>query len=670
MRFRDLFKHRTGSTPTRIAPEDALPARAERALQAGDLELALGLYDELIAGDAAVAQSHYKRANALNRLGRAQEALASYERAIALDPAYANAHCNRGVVLEGLRRWAEALAAYDTTLALNPADSFAAYNRGSVLKELGRCDEALASYDRAIALHGSYVEAYVNRGHLLHQLGRYEAAIASYDAAIEINPGYPAAFHGRGNTQAKLRRLAEAVASYAQAISLQDDSKYLLGVYMNAKMQICDWQGFASNLQRLTEGLQARRAVCTPFSALALVSSPGLQRTAAEVYAREEHPPGHVLGEIGSRPPHGKIRVGYFSADFRNHPVALLSAELFEIHDRSKFQIIAFAFGPETDDPMRIRLRDAFDRFIDIRDMSDTQAASLARELEIDIAVDLGGHTAEARTNIFALRAAPVQVNYLGYPGTMGADYIDYLIADPIVVPPALVPHYTEKIVYLPDSFLPHDSTRAIAACVYTREQCGIPTGAFVFCCFNNSYKINPPVFDAWMRILGRVEDSILWLSRHHPAAMENLRREASNRGIDPARLVFAQRAPSQAEYLARLRLGDLFLDTLPYNAHTTAIDALWAGLPVLTCLGEPFASRVAASLLQAAKLPELIAVSPEQYEDLAVRLAQTPALLAALRERLASGRHTAPLFDTPKFARNLESIYRGMYQRYQRESG
>jgi len=654
-----------GVTPISTAFDSDLPARAERALADGHLDLALRLYDELITRDTGDPVSHYKRANALNRLGRAQEALSGYDRAISLDPAYANAHCNRGTVLEGLRRWAEALAAYDRALALNPADSLAAYNRGSVLRELGRFGDALASYERSIALNGSYSEAYVNRGHLLHQMGRYQSAIASYDSAIKINPGYPAAFHGRGNAQAKLGLLDEVVASYAQAISLQPDGKYFLGLYLHAKMQICDWCDFAPNLQRLSDGIQARRAVCTPFPVLSLVSSPALQRLAAEVYVREEHPPDDALGEIPARPRHETIRIGYFSADFRSHAVATLTAELFEIHDRSGFEIIAFAFGPEADDPMRTRLRAAFDRFIDVRNRSDTEVALLARELEIDIAVDLGGHTMDARTKIFALRAAPIQVNYLGYPGTMGAPYIDYLIADPVVIPASLSRHYSEKITHLSGSFLPNDSTREIAVSPYTREQCGIPNGAFVFCCFNNSYKINPVVFDAWMRILASVEHSVLWLSQHHPAATSNLRREASKRGIDPLRLLFAPRAPAQPEYLARLQLGDLFLDTAPYNAHTTAIDALWAGLPVLTCPGESFASRVAASILNSIEVPELITASLQQYEDLAVRLAQKPALLAALRKKLATNRRTAPLFDTPKFARNLESIYRRMYNRY-----
>jgi predicted O-linked N-acetylglucosamine transferase (SPINDLY family) len=358
--------------------------------------------------------------------------------------------------------------------------------------------------------------------------------------------------------------------------------------------------------------------------------------------------------------------VGYFSADFREHPVAQLLVELLERHDRSRFAVSGFSFGPDTGDALRQRVAAACERFVDVRERADAEVALLARELELDIAVDLTGFTDGCRPNIFALRAAPIQVSYLGYPATMGAPYIDYLIADATVVPPAQQRHYAERIAYLPHSFLVTDTTRAVAARAFTRTELGLPEHGVVFCAFHNSYKIVPATFGRWMRILERVPDSVLWLREENAYATANLRQEAARRGVDGNRLIFAPRMPSPAEHLARQRCADLFLDALPYNAHTTASDALWAGLPVLTCLGETFAGRVAASLLHAIGLPELVTATTEAYEAMAIALATDPARLGALKEKLARNRLTTPLFDTVRFARHLEAAYTAMYERHQ----
>ena len=364
-----------------------------------------------------------------------------------------------------------------------------------------------------------------------------------------------------------------------------------------------------------------------------------------------------------SQPRSARIRIGYFSSDFRAHPVAYLTAGLFERHDRAKFEVTAFAFGPEASDAMQSRLTKAFDRFIDVRRTSDLEVAALARELGIDIAVDLNGSTAHCRTRIFALRAAPIQINFLGYPGTLGAGFMDYLIADGMVVPREQQRHYAEKIAYLPGSFLPFDSRYTISDRTFTREELGLPSRGFVFCCFNNSYKILPEVFDRWMRILSRTGNSVLWLQQADATVAGNLRREASRRGIDAGRLIFAERMGSLPEHLARFRAADLFLDTFPYNAHATALDALWAGVPLLTYPGESFASRVAASLVCTVGLPELIAASPSQYEETAVELAADPARLGQLRRKLAL--RDTPLFDTEHYTRNLEAAYETIYERH-----
>jgi predicted O-linked N-acetylglucosamine transferase (SPINDLY family) len=644
---------------------EALNGRAAVTLQAGELERAIQLYDALILRRQDAVEAHYKRANALNGLGRWEEALAGYDRAIALEPTHANAFCNRGAVLERLHRSDDALASYDRALALNSNDALAYYNRASVLRAMKRFDEALVSYEQAIARKTDYVEAYINRGHVLQELRRHEAAVESYDRAIELDASYVEAFQGRGLSLLGLGRPEAAISSYNQALALNADQKYLLGLRRHAQMQICDWDGLSDDLARLAAGLQAGRAVSTPFPMLSLVDSVGLHRSASEIWVREECPPNDALGAIAARPATEKIRIGYFSADFRDHPVAMLTAELFESHDRSKFEIIAFAFGPEANGDMRARLERAFDRFIDVRARSDLEVAALAREMRIDIAVDLGGFTEHSRAQIFALRAAPIQVNYLGFPGTLGADYMDYLVGDQLVVPESHQHHFAEKIVYLPNSYLPGYSQRPISDAVFARADLGLPPSGFVFCCFNNSFKITPDTFDSWMRILNRVEKGVLWLSQGSPAVVSNLRKEAARRGIAPERLVFAARMPSVEDHLGRHRAADLFLDTLPYNAHATAIDALWAGLPVLTLTGNAFAGRVGASLLTAIGLPELIAATPADYEDLAVSLAADAPRLASIKEKLARNRAVAPLFDPRRFTRNLERAYTQMVMGY-----
>jgi predicted O-linked N-acetylglucosamine transferase (SPINDLY family) len=402
-----------------------------------------------------------------------------------------------------------------------------------------------------------------------------------------------------------------------------------------------------------------------PFPLLAMLDDPALHRAAAQSWIREESPPDPALGDIPSRARSSKIRVGYFSADFRMHPVAYLTAGLFEGHDRSRFEVTAFAFGPHSNDAMHARVSQAFDRFIDVRQRADAEVASLARDLGIDIAVNLNGITEFSRSKIFALRAAPIQINYLGYPGTMGAGFMDYLIADGTVIPRARQAEYTERIIYLPGSFMPFDSRYLIADRTFTRNELGFPADAFVYCCFNNSFKITPIIFDCWMRILRRTENGVLWLSQANPAAVANLRKEASRRGVDARRLIFAERMDSLPEHLARLRAADLFLDTFPYNAHATAIDALWAGLPILTYAGEGFASRVAASLLRAIGTPELIASSLSVYEVIAGELASDSPRLGQIRQTMEHNRATAPLFDTARYIKDLEAAYEVVYDRH-----
>ena len=644
---------------------DALHFLGIAAGQQGRAEAAVDLFTRALAINGNDAATHSDLGNALLALRRYDDAIASCDRALGLEPESAEAHFNRGVALQCLRRREEALASYERALVNRPDFAAALYHRGNALQSLNRTGEALASYERALAIQPDYPEALNYRGIALQILKRPEEALASYAQALAIQPDYVEALSNQGGALRALRRPEEALTSYARALAINPDFPFLMGTCLNTRMQVCDWTGLSAAIKALAAGIDAGQRVASPFSLLAAPATLLQQRHCAEIFVQDKFPAGTSVPGDRPRSPHERLRLGYFSADFHDHPTAYLLAELIERHDRTRFEVTAFSFGPPATDAMRARLEAAFDRFIDVRTQSGAAIGLLARELEVDIAVDLKGFTEDSRTDIFAARAAPLQVNYLGFPGTMGASYMDYLIADRTLIPDGHLAGYAETIVYLPHSYQPNDAHRVIADRRFTRQEVGLPGQGFVFCCFNINWKITPDVFAIWMRLLARVEGSVLWLIEGNPAAARNLRAESEKRGIAAARLVFAPHM-SLPEHLARHRLADLFLDTLPCNAHTTASDALWAGLPVLTQLGETFAGRVAASLLRAVGLPELVTESAQAYDALALELASNAPKLAALRERLAANRLTEPLFDTALFTRHIEVAYTAMWQRHQ----
>ena len=596
---------------------------------------------------------------------RFDDALISYDRALAIRQNYPEALNNRGNVLQALHRFDEALLSYDAALALKADYAEAQSNRGNVLKTLRRLDEALASYDRAVQLRPDVPAFACNRGNGFYDLGRYGEALSNYDRALSLNANYAEAHHFRGLAQQQMKRYGDAIASFDRALAVNPHMDFVQGDCLYCKLIVCDWRGLGDDFNRLGAAIAAGEKASTPFPLLVTPLSPEQQKAGTEHYVREMFAHTGALPPREGRAERKRLRLGYFSADFHNHATAYLTAELFECHDRSRFELIAFSFGPATRDPMRVRIEHSFDRFIDVSRLSNREIVLLARELAIDIAVDLKGFTKDARTEVFSLRAAPLQVSYLGYPGTMGGSFIDYLIADRIVIPEEERRFYAEKIVYLPDSYQVNDSKRPLAEDAGSRAAHGLPETGFVFCCFNSSYKTTPAVFDIWMRLLRRTDSSVLWLLEDNDFSAASLRAEAEARGVEAARLVFARQKPLP-EHLARQRLADLFLDTLPYCAHTTASDALWAGLPVLTCLGETFAGRVAASLLNAVGLPELITDNLVEYEARAAELSSEPAKLAAIRRRLTKNRLSAPLFDSRRFTRHLEAGYQTMWGRYQ----
>jgi predicted O-linked N-acetylglucosamine transferase (SPINDLY family) len=663
------------------------------------LDAALACFDRAIALDANSAVSHYCRAETCKDLGRTDEALASYEAAVAINPGFAEACYSRGVLLHQRARLDAAIASYDQVIRVKPDHCEAHANKALSLYSLGKHTEALASYDRAIALRQDLAPLYLHRGNVLRELHRPEEALASYDQAIAISPNHPEAICNRGAVLLALDRVEAAIASFGRAIAIKadyaeayfnrayalrimnrfeeaaadykvvaalaPDFEFLPGARLEASQQICDWTEADALVGQISAGIENGRRVSHPLILMALIDSPRLQHQAARTWVSHACPPRDSLGPIAPRARPERLRIGYFSADFHEHPLSRLLAELIELHDRSRFEVIAFAFGPDTHDELRQRLVRCFDRFIEVKERSNPEIAALARRLNIDIAVDLGGHAYNNRSGIFALRAAPLQLNYLGYLGSMGASYIDYIIADRTVVTAQSESHFSEKIIYLPGCFQVNDRKRRIAEQIFTRENLGLPSSGFVFCCFNTNYKIVPATFAAWMRILKNVPGSVLLLYAGFDAVKTNLRMQAARQEVDPQRLIFAERLPP-AEYLARYRAADLCLDTLPYNGGTTTSDALWAGLPVLTLVGEAFASRVAASLLTAIGLPELIATTQQRYEQLAIELALSPQRLAQIRSRLRDNRLTSPLFDTPRFTRNLEAAYSAIHDRYQ----
>jgi len=638
--------------------------RGNMLAELGRLPMALASYDKAVALAPDYALAHNNRGNTLKDLKRLDEALTSFDRATALNPNYAEAYSNRGNALKELERLDEGLASHERAIALMPQFAEAYNNRGTVLAALKRLPEALASYDQAIALAPGYAEAYNNRGGALAELKHLDEALANHDLAIALNPRFAEAYNNRAIALSELKRFDEALASYEQAAALKPDYEFLAGSLLYTKMHLCDWRGLERDAGELTRTIEDGGKASLPFPMCAISNSPRALRIAAESWATAKFPRSDALPPINKRARRDKIGIGYFSADFHQHPTSVLMAGLFEHHDRSDFEIITFSYGPDTTDAIRQRIQASSDKFVDVQHRSDREVAEVARDLKIDIAVDLKGYTQDARTGIFAMRAAPIQVNYLGYPGTMGADYIDYLIADTTLIPQSQQAYYAEKIVYLPHSYQVNDSRRVIGDRIPARAEMGLPHNAFVFCCFNNNYKITPEVFDSWMRILKEVGGSVLWLLQGNAAVGTNLRKEAASRGVDPERLVFAERMPLP-DHLARHRLADLFLDTYPCTAHTTASDALWAGLPVLTRIGETFAGRVAASLLNATGLPELIVSTPAAYEALAIDLAAHPRKLADIRRKLDDNRLITPLFDTQLFARHIEAGYKAMYDCY-----
>ena len=659
---------------------------------------ALADFDRALALEPANARALYSRASLLKTLNRAQEALESFERALIIEPTFVEALIGRGNVLVDLKRFPDALASLDAALARNPnsvdalsnranilirlkrheealtdcdkalsiepAHASAWHNRGSALAGLKRQREALAAFERALSLDPSIAASWNNHGNSLIALQRYQDSLSDFDAALALDPAYVDAFSNRANALSSLKNFPAAMEAAERALALEPEHAPSLSVLIHCGLHACDWRVLERDKARALAGLRLGRRTVQPFDCKSIAVSEEDNLLAARLWVADECPASPEPLWRGERYQHDRIRIAYLSTDLRAHAVGWLIVGAIEHHDKSRFEVTGISLGMDDKSETRARFEAAFDRFIDVREKNDNEVALLLREMEIDIAVDLNGFTGDPRTRILAKRPAPIQVNYLGYPGTMGAEYIDYIIADPLLITPDEERFYSEKIAYLPDTYQANDSRRRVIDRVPSRAEAGLPETGFVFASFNNTYKISREMFDVWMRLLAAVEGSVLWLLEDNPYAAENLRREAVARHVNPTRLIFAPRTTPE-KHLARQPLANLFLDTLPYNAHTTASDALWVGLPVITTPGTTFPGRVAASLLTAIGLPEMIVPSLDEYERLALSIARDPAALAGLKAKLVSHRDRLPLFDTKRFTRHLEAGLSEMWERH-----
>lgn len=626
--------------------------------RAGELEHAAKACRRILAESPTNFDCVYLLATIYAQQGDLRSATTMFRRATEIRPNVLHVRYNLAVALGLSGDYEEAARQYLRVLDVEPGNIDARNNYAGCLLKIGRHEEALDQYNRLIASQPPVAALYLNRAVAFDGLKRYDEALLDYDKAIALDPNNPEAHYNHGRTLGSLGRAKQALASYKKAIALQPN---FFSAY-NARLYLSDWSDLDSLRQELI-ALAQRNPPDFPVGIAATSWSPQEQLQCARMFTRTRHVGVQTARRRGKSTPHRRVRIAYVSPDFHVHATAYLMAGLFEHHDRSRFEVTAISYGPDDHSEMRQRLKNAFEVFVDAAAMTDDEIATRIADDEIDIAIDLKGLIQGARTGIFARRPCPIQVNYLGYPGTMGADWIDYLIADRTIVPPSHRRFYAEKIVTLPDSYQANDNKRQISNRQFTRADVGLPSDAFVFCSFNANYKIMPDIFDVWMRLLRSVEGSVLWLFADNPAAAANLRHEAAARGVDPARLILAEHI-TLSDHLARYRLADLALDTAPCNGHTTTSDALWAGAPVLTLAGETFASRVGASLLTAVGLPELIAHARDEYERKALDLATRLDYLTAIKIELSQNRLTTPLFDTARFTRNIEKAYEAMIER------
>ena len=647
----------------RINPKDLI------ALQVQGLTLAMqGRSSEAVAPLSKAALQDAKNPELLSNLAKAQhgaglfaDAVQTYEKLTRLVKNHPQILTDMGTSYAKLKSYDQASACYAKAIELQPDYFLAFSNQGNLLSELGYVSEAIASYEQALKLNPNYAEAWTNCGNAFFKLGNFEDARFAHEKALALDPNYGEAWSNLGNALLELKKGDEAFDCYEKAFALKPLHPYLMGQFLAAKLTSCNWDGVEAAVKKMLDLVEQNHSVCIPFALLQTSASLVLQKHCAQIFVADRCPSNAPNAfPLLEKSPSEKIRIGYFSSDFRDHPVGILMENLIRLHDRSTFEVFGFFLNAPTGDAVESGLLGLFDKTFSLYGLSDPAAQALITESQIDIEVDLNGHTSGARTELFARNLAPLQVSYLGYAGTSGAQFYDYLIADQVTIPEEHRACYSEKIAYLPNSFFPVDTSISPEQLggLPTRASQGLPETGFIFACFNNAYKINPPIFSRWMGLLKQVPGSVLWLSKLSSNAMLNLQQEARAQGVDPSRLVFATRVPARVDHLSRLRLADLFIDTPNYNAHATAADALWAGVPVLTTMGHTFAGRVAASQIASLGLADLIVNSDDEYIAKALELASHPERVKEIKDRLEAHRYQSPLFNTKQYVKDLESLY------------
>ena len=622
-------------------------------------------YDKAIHINSNYAEAHNNRGTSLFELNRLEDALNSYNKAIELRNNYFIAYNNRGRVLKELCKTEDALLSYEKAIEFNNSYFEAYNNRGIVLHDMRQLNSSLRSYDYAIKLAPFYAEAYSNRGLLLKDLNRFNEALADFNKAIDLKPNLAEAHNNRGLLLKLIGSLSESLACYEKVFHLNPNFPLIKGELLHSMMNVCHWDSLPNLFASIIHDINNNKLATDPFGFQGVCDDAQLLQKVAILYSNSKFPARPAL--LKKYLKNKRIKLCYLCGEFRDHATSILMVHLWELHDKNKFEIIALDNGWDDGSEIRKRIEKSFDKLVDISKMSDTEVVQFICNENIDILVNLNCFFGLQRNSVFAYKPAPIQVNYLGFPGTLGSNYIDYIIADEVVIPESDKEFYSEKIAYLPNCYQANDRLRVISNKIFSKKELGLPEKGFVFCCFNNNYKITPNTFDSWIRILTASEGSVLWLLEGSSAVSLNLRKEAQARGLDPNRLVFAKRV-ALSEHLGRHAAADLFLDTLPYNAHTTASDALWAGLPILTHIGKSFAGRVTASLLNAIELPDLITYSQEQYESTAIDLAKNPHKLKFIKDKLERNRLTTALFDSARFTKNIEAAYTHMYDRHNAE--
>ena len=642
---------------------DALVNRGSAFQEKGELDEAIFCFQKTLTLKPNHPFAYFNMGNALHRQGELDAAVKSYQNALTIRPNYAEAYFNMGNIFTSKGEFHAATNNYKQVLKIEPDHVDAHYNMGISLKNSGQLDAAIDSFIQAIEIRPNYADAHINLGFLLEGQREFDAAIESYKKAIEIRPDYAEAYNNIGSVLNKKGELFAALDCYKRALEIYPENEAIFSQKLYQQAQMCDWNGIEQDRGKISR-LGITEGHIDPFGILSLEDAPERHRIRSEIYASNKY--ANIASPVEKQrfPETKRLRVGYFSANFHKHPVAYLIAKVIEIHNRDRFEVYGYSVGATKEDEVRRRLAKGFDFFKDVRNMTDKDIASLARQDKIDIAVDLSGYTEYSDPGIFAYRAAPIQISYLGYPGTMGANFIDYIIADENLIPTESQRYYSEKPIYLPHHYQAQDNTIPISKKTPTRSELGLPEKGFVFCAINNNYKITSSEFDIWMRLLQKVEGSVLWLLETNKWAKSNLLKAANERGATSERIIFAQKAPHE-EYLAQFRQADLYLDTFIYNAGATASNALWAGLPVLTKLGKGYTARMAGSLLSSIGLTELITTHETEYEALALQLATNPEQLDSIKNKLTLNRLSKPLFNTELFIKHLEDAYQKVHQRY-----